>query len=339
MKQNFKQLISKLNRQEKIELFSLLKSSLNSLIPSEVTTCPCCGLTKFTKDGKYKDTQKYQCKLSGKYFTYRTNTVLSGIAKIDKMGELINMLCNGDLPTLTDIREELGVSNQTAFDWRTKILTALYNHINLDSQVVEFDEFFHYISRKGRKGMSYARKRGSKRKVGDNKYTDKVFMAYSRSTGKIDFHFSHIGRTKADDVANYLGTYSDLHIYSDSHRSYISYFKRDNVAYDKFKAGDHVSHEDSNVHNQTINAYARGFKNFINDGLRGVSTKYIQGYCNWYCFVVNAIKKGIKPVEVITKNKIALQIYKQKEKEFGYLLHNSGRSNWGTCKTRFKMAA
>jgi transposase-like protein len=338
VKQDFKQLITKLSKQEKTELFTLLKSSLNSLAPKDVTTCPCCGLTQFIKDGKYKGTQKYQCKVSGKYFTYRTNTVLSGIAKMDKFNELVNMLCNGVLPTLKVMMNSLQISNQTAFDWRTKILTALHNQVNLDSQVVEFDEFFHYISRKGRKGMKYARKRG-KRKVGDNNYTGKVFMAYSRSTGKIDFHFSHLGRTKADDVANYMGTYSDLHVYSDSHRSYISYFKRDNVAYDKFKAGDHVSKEDNNVHNQTINAYAGQFHTFINQILRGVSTKYIQGYCNWFSFLTNAIKKGIKPEEVITENKVALQIYKQKEKEFCYLLDHSGRSNWGTCRTKFKMAA
>jgi transposase-like protein len=338
VKQDFIEFISKLSKQEKSELFILLKSSLNSLAPKDVTTCPCCGLTKYTKDGKYKGTQKYHCKVSNKYFTYRTNTVLSGIAKIEKFGELVNMLGNGVLPTLKVMIKSLKISNQTAFDWRTKILTALYSQASLDSQVVEFDEFFHYISRKGRRGMKYARKRG-KRKVGDNNYTGKVFMAYSRSTGKVDFQFSHMGRTKADDVANYMGTYSDLHVYSDSHRSYISYFKRGNVAYDKFKAGDHVSKADSKVHNQTINAYAGQFHTLINQIHRGVSTKYIQGYCNWFSFVTNAIKNGTTPVEVITENKVAMQIYKQKEKEFCYLLDHSHRSNWGTCRVKFKMAA
>jgi transposase-like protein len=338
MKFNFKNLINQLSDKQKTELFALLKQSLSNLIPTEITACPCCNGSNFIKDGKYKETQKYQCKTTGKYFTYRTNTILSGIAKIDKMSELINMLSTGTLPTVQKIEDALHIAHQTAFDWRTKILTALYERINLDNQIIEFDESFHYLSRKGRKGMKYSRKRG-KRKVGDNKYTGKIFVAYSRSTGNIDLQFSHIGRTKTDDVANYLEPYNDLVVYSDSHRSYISYFKRNDIEYEKFKASHHVSKIDKLVHNQTINAYARSFRNLINDGLRGVSTKYIQGYCNWFSFLINAIKKGVKPVEAIVKNKVALQIYKQKENEFCYLLNNSGRTNYGECRSRYKMAA
>jgi transposase-like protein len=339
VKKNVTYLLNNLTTEEKVVLFNKLKAELTNLISTTVSVCPCCNGTSFVKDGKYKGVQKYQCKASKKYFTYKTNTILSGINKLDKLSELINLLSNGVLPTIDQIQHTIHICHQTAFDWRTKILTCLYNEIDMDNQVIEFDEAFHYLSRKGRKGMKYARKRGSKKRVGDNSYTGKVFMTFSRATKQIDFHFSHIGRTKATNVGNYLGTCKDIVVYSDSHRSYSSYFKKAEVEHDKFIAKDHVSQTNKEVHNQTVNAYARSFKNLINDQCHGVSTKYIQGYCNWLSFVSNAIKEGVKPAEVVTENKVALQIYKQKEREFGYVLKLSGRTDYGVCKQRYKMAA
>jgi transposase-like protein len=339
MNTNLHRIVNNLSEAQKLELLTLLRNSLSVFVSNEVIVCPCCNESNFRKDGKYKAVQKYECKSTGKVFTYKTNTVISGISKINKLTELVNMLGEGDLPTLSKIKKQLGVSHQTAFDWRNKILSALYSKPSLDNQIIEFDEFFHHLSRKGRQKMAYGRKRGSRRNTGDNKYTGKVFMAFSRSTGKTDFYFSHLGRTKANDVANYLGTNKEIVVYSDSHRSYSKFCDENGVGHSTFKAKEHISQTEPSVHVQTINAYAGKFKDMINHYHRGVSTKYIQGYCNWFSFTSNEIRNGIKPNEKIIENKFALQIHKQKEKEFQYLLRNSGRTNFGDCKIKYKLVA
>lgn len=335
---SLQRLVDALTVEEKNALLVQLKRSLAGILPKEVTACPCCAAVGFRKYGQRKGVQIYQCKATKKRFTFKTGTVLSGIVEVEKLAELVNMLGDGKLPTITEIETKLGVSRQTAFDWRSKILAALHVPGKLDHQILEFDELFHYLSRKGRKGMKYGRKRGSKRGVGDNKYTGKVFMSYSRSTGKLDLLVSHIGKTKATDVRNYLGLARDIVVYSDKHRSYGKFYAENGVENYTFKAADHVSAVNPEVHNQTVNAYSAQFGTLVNYLHKGVSTKYLQNYANWFGFVKNHIREGAKPVQSVMENKLALHIHKQKEQEFRYLLRNCGRSNFGQCRQRYLTA-
>jgi transposase-like protein len=337
---NIEKIVGNLSETEKVELLEFLKHSLSRILSKEITVCPCCLENNFIKNGKYHDVQKYKCGNTNKVFSYKTNTVLSRIVHLDKLTNFINMLDNGILPTISAMQEYLHISRQTAFDWRNKVLSALYNNTKLDNQMIEFDEFHHPLSRKGRRGLAYSRKRGSRRKVGDNKYTGKVFMSYSRSMGKVDLHFSHIGKTKAMDVENYLGLNKDIMVFSDKHPSYRKFYRENHINKGTFKAGDHVSKINPIIHTQTVNAHCNGFDKLINRVHMGVSTKYIQNYCNWYAFRTNAIKPKIAaPKENVVNNKIALLIHMEKEKEFQYVLRNAGRTNYGDCNLKYKFAA
>jgi transposase-like protein/IS1 family transposase len=327
--------ITNLSYDNKFYLFNRLKSILFNGLSKEITLCPCCNETNFMKHGSYKGTQKFKCRNTSKIFTYRTNTVVSGIAKMDKMIQLVEMLGTGKLPTLTEIQKKLQISRPTAFDWRTKILTALYEEIELSNSTVEFDETYAQVSRKGRRGMSYSRERG-KKQVGDNDYNVKIFMSYNRDTKQLELYASHMGRTSSQDVENYLGAKKDFKIvYTDKHKSYIKCFNDNNLPHESFKSSDHVSLKDNEVHNQTINHFSGKLKRFLEDDLKGASTKYLQGYLNWQMFLQNGIKSQIPVQKKVSENKVALEIFKQKEKEFQYFLRNNGRNNYGTYYDRY----
>lgn len=338
---NFNRFLNNLSTKQKSELLNLLKKSLASVLTIDIKLCPCCNKNQFVKNGSYKGVQKYRCQLTKKNFTYKTNTIISGLIKTNGINELINLLGKGNLPTVSEIQKKLHISRQTAFDWRTKILSALYNNVNLDNQVIEFDETNHYLSRKGRNGLDsrFTRKRGSRRGVGDNKYNVKIFMSYSRSAKKLNLYVSHLGKTNTKDIRNYFSICDNPIIYCDGHKSYSKYFKDNNVKFYSFKSSDFVSEKNNDIHNQTLNYFTGKLKNYLNKYHKGVSTKYLQNYCNWISFITNFLKKGVKPNEIIMNNKVALSIHKQKEKEFGYLLKNSGRSNFGTYKERYKLSA
>lgn len=328
-------ILDDLTIEEKSYLFERLKTIVLGDISRNIKSCPCCGSTKFVKRGSYKGVQKYICKTTSKIFSYKSKTVISGITKMDKLIELLELMSEGKLPTVFEIERKLKVSHQTAFDWRTKVLTSLYREVNFDSSIIEFDETNFMISTKGRKGVTDIRKRGDKL-VGDNSFNVKVFMTYSRTTKKLELFQSHIGKTKFTDVDNYLSSKKDLLVYSDMHKSYAKYYKQKSVLNARFRSSDHVSLVDPEVHNQTLNYYTGMIKDFINRDLHGVSTKYLQGYLNWIMFVENVLKeRDVKIKDVITDNKVALDIYKQKDKEFQYFLKNNGHQSIGTYKEKY----
>jgi transposase-like protein len=326
--------IVSLTSDQKKYILEKLKVAVFGNLPQEITKCPCCNSDNFIKKGSYKDKQKYKCRNTSKIFSYKTATIISGVWNLNKLEQLMDLMVSGKFPTLDEIQEKIGISRQTALDWRNKIITALYKEVSLDNQVIEFDETFFRISKKGRKGMMYSRKRGKKR-VGDNQYNVKVFMAYSRSTGKLELFQSHMGKTSAQDVENYLGTKKSIVVYSDRHVSYKSYYKKRRVLHSTFKAKTKISKWNKAVHNQTLNYYSGALANFLDETLHGVSTKYLQGYLNWFMFIENCKKETVSVKNAVVENKVALDIFKQKEKEFQYFLRMNGRNNYGTFKDRY----
>jgi transposase-like protein len=327
-------LASTLTDEQKYSLLNRLRDLFFGGISKEITLCPCCNSTNFVKNGSPRGVQRYKCKNTSQAFTYKTKTILSGVKKLDKLTQLIDLLSKGRLPTIREISRELNISMQTAFDFRTKILTAIYEDIELSNNLIEFDEKNFRLSRKGRKGMKYTRKRG-KKLVGDNDFNIKVFISYSRTTKKLELYASHMGRTSSNDVENYLGTKKDLAVYSDKHNAYVKFYKDRDITSNVFKSSDHVSKTKKEVHNQNVNYFSGLIEREINDGMRGVSTKYLQGYLNWIMFVQNNIKHNVPVKEKVGENRVALDIFKQKEREFKYFLRNNGRNNYGTYNDRY----
>ena len=327
-------IIADLTKEEKLSLLNRLKADVLGGISKDVVSCPCCSDSNFKKDGNYKGVQKYKCRTTSKIFTYKSNSIISRVRDLDLFESLMDLMVGDKFPRLDDIEQKLGVSRKTAHDWRAKIMTSVFKHVKFDNQVIEFDETNFRLSRKGRQGMTYSRKRG-KKLVGESKYNVKVFMTYSRTTGKLELFQSHMGRTSANDLDNHLGLNKGMVVYSDSHSAYISFFEKRNVMNGTFISKNHISLLDKEVHNQTVNYYTKRLKNFIDKELMGVSTKYLQGYLNWIMYIENAKKESVSIKDVVMENKVALDIFKQKEKEFQYFLKVNGRNNYGTCRDRY----
>ncbi len=334
--------LRRLSKREKLNFIAFLKSSLQLNLDKTVCMCPRCNSSKIIKNGSESGIQRYMCKECKKQFNYKTSTVLTGthLASEEKIMEMLNMFNHKHLPTIKEIADMLNIAGTTAFAWRSKILSALYREVSMDNQILEFDETMYQISRKGRKGMDskFSRKRG-KSCVGDNKYAVKVFMTYSRSTKRIDFMVSHMGKTKAQQVANRFDSVNGAHVYSDMHKSYGAYFKKSSkLVHQTFRASDHVNPQNKRIHNQTINVFSGKLTLCFNFHHRGISTKHMQEYCNWMNFFQNYVRQGEHVSEKITENKVAMQIHRQKEKEFQYFLAQNGRSNWGACNINYVLS-
>ena len=162
-----------------------------------------------------------------------------------------------------------------------------------------------------------------------------------------------MGRTSSENLENYFipTKFQNITSYTDTHRSYSAFFRDNNIEHRTFISTDHVNPIDTAVHNQTVNAYTRGFKDFVNKHMRGVSTKYIGLYAKWYEFIVNVkkeIQKKINKADETVKYNIddklcynvlsdynGLEFFRQSEVSFLWFLKANGRHNFGNNATHY----
>ncbi len=161
------------------------------------------------------------------------------------------------------------------------------------------DDIWFRYSQKGRKGLKYSRKRGRSSHKGDNDFVSKVLMSKERG-GELDISLIKIGRLDKSSIEQRLsGKFADTSVLvSDKHPSILSFAKSENLKHETFKSEQHGKKD---IHVQTVNNLAASFKADVNHVLRGVSTKYLQNYANW--FGVKEKYKGLKDkVKTIIKD-------------------------------------
>ena len=188
-------------------------------------SCPHCESKLFVENGKRGELQKYKCKYCCKVFTSRTGTSLHKIKKIDKFEAYKVFMMEGYLP-VKKIAQKAGISNQTAFDWRHKILSAISSGEAKFEGITEIDDIWFLYSQKGRKGLDFSRKRGGSKRTGDNDFQAKLLITSDRKSDT-DLSLVRIGRLKKADIQRKIsGKFSDNSVLvSDKHRS-ISVFAK-----------------------------------------------------------------------------------------------------------------
>ena len=348
--------IKKLSIKDKKDLIAYIKSSYSVFddYSAVVKACPVCGSNHIVKNGKRKEVQKYVCKDCKKNFNYKTNTVLSKIQKLNKWNEFVEDFISLNITSLKALKEKLNVSEQTVFNWRQKLLSAivLKTDATFQNEAIEFDETWLRISRKGRRNMGITNKQiyraWRKKQVGDSKYNVKVFFAYGRESKNLDLYQSHTGRTSTAHMNTYFTSnkFKDIRIYSDAHVSYKSFFRINNIQHETFISVKHINFDNRNVHNQTVNAFTERFKHFVNGHMRGVSTKYLGFYIKWFQFINESKVKERKDEELkfnltdvvcdnVVKEKFGIELYRQSELSFIRFLNHNGRTNYGDCKHHY----
>ena len=353
-------LLSKLTAKQKQELINEIKTSYSVFHEhAEVSACPHCDSKKFVKNGIRNGVNKYICKndTCKKNFTFRTNTVLSGLQNLNKWNLFVEDFMSLNITPLEELKSKIGVnSKQTLLNWRHKLLASISTKSKqvFKNDNVEFDETYFLVSRKGRQNMNIDNKivyrKWRKGQVGDSKYNVKLFMTYGRNNKNLELHKSHMGRTTIEHMEKYFSgdKFHNVSMITDKHITYKSFFKSEEMEHRTFLAKNHISFDDKAVHNQTVNAYIRDFKGFVNKNLKGVSTKYLSNYAKWFEFI-HAVKTTVERVSeyrfnivdticetVLRDNKAqGLGIYRSSELSFVNFLTQNGRSNFGDCRGHY----
>jgi len=286
--------------QEKITQEATFRSqALFKELDNNISSCPHCSSKKIIKWAKYKDNQRYKCKECNSTFLSTTGTPIHWLKKSDSFLRFSVSMFSNDVNSLKKQAKQFGISISTAFEWRHKILMALGTESPEFHGITEIDDIWLRYSQKGRKGLKYSRKRGSSSHVGDNNFVSKVLITKERA-GELDVSLVKIGRLDEDTIRQRLGSkFSQTAVLiSDKHPSIAAFAMSENIEHKTFKASNHSEAE--SIHVQTVNNLAQRFKTNVNRKLRGVSTKYLQNYANWFG-VIEKYKKVKDNVKEIIK--------------------------------------
>ncbi|MFW6224671.1 MAG: IS1595 family transposase [Bacteroidota bacterium] len=320
-------------------LLELSQKPLDETVPIEeadVICCPYCDSKLFVKNGKRSGTQNYKCKSCCKIFSSKTGTPLYRLHKPKKFELYKDLMLESYYP-IKQIAEKVGISIQTAFDWRHKILSGMSKEEKMFEGVTEIDDIWFLYSQKGRKGLKYSRKRGGSKRSGDNDYQAKFLITTDRNK-TTDMSLARIGRIKKSDIERKVsGKFSkDCILVSDKHRSIAAFAKSENIGHVNFKASEHTA--GGGYHVQATNNMASSLKGIINYTLKGVSTKYLQNYANWY----QIKSKKLTPDnlgQLLQQNKRGIHAHFNREELYRWFIENfSKRTYRSPVKRSFSTA-
>jgi transposase-like protein len=250
--------------------------------------CPNCGSEKIYKRGKQKGIQMYQCRTCSKWYSETTGTPLWDIKIKHKWQSYLRCMEQG--MSIKKIAKEIGISIQTSFDWRHKILTSLSDFTPKTlSDVVECDELELALSNKGSKSLQREpRKRGNdfKRNQESEEITVVQVVTAVQRNGEKYLRAVESKRLSSEQITKALDgkLANQTTLITDKHPSYKLYARENQTLKHKsVLAKEHVSKADKNVHLQHVNNTHAQLRAFLLP-FKGVSSKYLQNYLNWFAY-------------------------------------------------------
>ena len=279
---------------------SLQESEVRDNNETKAVTCPHCSGNRIRANGKLKGVQRYVCNGCSKYFSETTGKFWYNIKKKDKLNRYLYCLLSGY--SIRKSAKETGISIQTSFDWRHKLLTSFSSVSAEEFQgIVESDDLFFAYSEKGNRQLARKpKKRGekaSKAGVSDEKVA--VIATCDRSGNK-DFKVATRGRISKKNLDKVLKGKLDKAevLCSDGHRSYGAFAKANTITHKKFNASKGQRAVDKVYHVQNVNNMDMRLRKFM-DSFNGVATKYLQNYLNWF-LVLEKIKNSTSKMMTVS---------------------------------------
>jgi len=248
-------------------------------------TCPYCDSSEIIGFGNYNGKRRYRCKLCHRTFNDLTGTSISRLHKKDSFIEYFKCLSKG--LSLRQSAKELGISLQTSFDWRHKILKAFKDVgcAKLEG-IIEGDETFFLFSEKGNKQLESRKPRKRGGNTESKGISDKqvaVLVATDRNRNII-IEPACLGRIKTKDIEKVLGKWIDKKsgvLCTDYHVSYQGFAKKKELKHVKLKGSIKQYVKENIYHIQNVNNIHSLMKKWM-VRFDGVASKYLENYMNWY---------------------------------------------------------
>lgn len=256
--------------------------------------CPKCGSLNVWSRGSYKGVKRLKCNECNKYFSSTTGTAIYHIHKTDKWQSYLQCMKEG--LTLKQSAEKVGISFQTSFNWRHRILSSLSDaESDHFAGIVEADEFYLRFSEKGKRNLKRPpRRRGNDglKTEGKNKFG--VLVTTDRFGNKMA---KTVGRSTMNKkaLAYALGGKIDKSavLCTDSYKVYRGLAKREGLDHKAVTNLGRPTQKNKMYHIQTVNYLHSAIREYLLP-FRGVSSKYLQNYLYWFLAASEKTKENEK---------------------------------------------
>ncbi len=271
--------------------------------------CPQCHSRHIVRNGHDKNkVQTYKCKDCKKKFNSCSNTLVAH-TKLNYEQLVIFFECMNDKLSIRKTAAKMKVNQNTVFLLRHKVLDCI-SEIRKTTKLngdVETDETYESINLKGIRTKNMPRfskprssKGGSKRGISDHQ------VCIASAIDEFDNCFLEIvgtGPITSDEVEKALkdktGNISTL--ITDCKSSYEKFANDNDIKLEQVKSGTYVNWNGYSLGN--INSLHSEWSTFLSN-FRGVSTKHLQHYLDWFCFqkLINYTTKILKqPLTMMKK--------------------------------------
>lgn len=306
-------IIEKLN--SALEIIKYRKKTISKVASFEKdkVNCPYCSSINIVKNGHTKTgIQTYKCKECSKRFNDLTNTVFSGTHLNYEQIEIF-IQCFSDKVSLRKTAKRMCVNKTTVHLLRLKVINALKeNRQNIQlSGKIEADEIYRNINLKGTKPKNMPRISKTRTSNGTSiRGISRHKVCIASAIDENDNMFFEIigtGPITTEMVKKSL-TPKIKHVkqlITDCKSSYESEAKINNWNLVQIKSSSYTDDEGNSLAN--LNSIHSGLSTFL-ARFRGVSTKHLQGYLDWYVFdkYLNYTFEEKNQNKMILKNTILL---------------------------------
>lgn len=296
----------------------------------KVNKCPYCNSSSYYRHGKYKFTYRYKCRYCNKTFIPSTGTSIHHLKKKKVFLEYAEILKNDGVLTLRKLSKRLGIAHLTSFDWRHKILASVsYNDKSLGEEALCKDVWFLY-NLKGRKGVGFDDKMFIKNLRDMDKKTSKLIAADGNSGYSIKL--TKVGQLDVNDIKRVLGhkIIGTRSLVTNENNIFNDFAKYLKVKHIKIKSEFIKPNE---IRLRKFFSFNEDFRYWINNSLRGVATKYIQLYANFFSY---CRRKIFNPLTIsVFKKKYIWSIFTSMENIYKSFLTNYSEIAYTTPIKRY----
>lgn len=264
-------------------------NSKTATFEKDVIFCPYCHETCIVKNGHTKDRiQTYKCKNCGKRFNDLTSTIFAN-CHLTYEQIVVFLQCFRDKVSIRKTSKRMGVNRNTVHLLRLKMLDSFKEtkkQIKLSGEV-EADEIYRSINLKGTKPKDmprFSKHRSSKGITVRGFSGHKVCIESAiDENDTMFFEIVGTGPITSDMVKISLGTKigNISKLITDCKSSYELLAKERHLNLKQVKSGCYTDNEGNSLAN--INSAHSRLVTFLS-AFRGVSTKHLQGYLDWYTF-------------------------------------------------------
>lgn len=229
-------------------------------------SCPYCNSTNFKLNGKFNNKQRYKCKNCNKQFRNTTNTPLHWLHKSDKADKYIKALEKG--MSIRKAANYVGISKSTSFFWRHKFLSSLTNHLSHTSDKTTTIKIIkHPFSAKGRK-----------KPIPPHPHSSVTVLIKTETQIKLQILSADNLKKELTRELNNLKT------------QYCTIYKPHKLIYCAIKQTENINIVKSNILKKprlrAVDKSEFDLEKWMGK-FRGVATKYLQQYWNWYTSLYN----------------------------------------------------